>query len=600
MNNIPRGTRGFQLFNSLRSPTHERATDPAPNFLHLHLSVAFTITDSRLDDELSVAIIHFSDTPNWLQRTNNDPFGFPKKLALGTLWRPIDTGLDERGQTEFIRAVIKGGPSLLHAEMMAEFEDTDVNVQDAHGRTALHWACAEGHVDMVRLCLSVPQSEIGLKDDEGCTAFDIALRIGNEIVASAFYRNILDMEETHPQEALLRVLTLTAKPATGRALFPGAAVFQAVEEGNEMLVEALILRGIDLTVRNEHGDTALHVAVTFCGNIEIVTMLLVAGSEVNAVGCGGATPLHYAVRTGEVSMIRLLLHWKANENARDSEGKVPLEMAEAAGKEYLGAEFKACAVGVEEIVGRLAAGEHRKRKRTVTYRSDPTDEEGLTPLHRAVLVGELDTVRRLLEYGAQTEAIDKGHRTAIHMAVENGNAEIVTLLLAAGANIEAVTISTSSQNPYILGQTDSGMTALQLAARCGHTEIVNILLAGGAEICAANTMGHTALHLAAACGYSETVNALLCGGAEVDVWGLYDGTPLYRAAQNGHIDTVNILLVAGANIRTQGHDGTPLQVAAKNGHREVVKVLVAGGAQGRVANTRYNILSLLGMGDRAI
>lgn len=600
MNNIPRGTRRFQLLNSLRSPTHEHATDPAPNFLHLHPPATVTITNSRLDDELSVASIHFSDTPNWLQRTNNDPFGFPKKLALGTLWRPIDTGLDERGQTEFIRAVIKGGPSLLHAEMMAEFEDTDVNTQDAHGQTALHWACAEGHLDMVRLCLSVPESEIGLKDDEGCTAFDIALRIGNEIVAAAFYLNILDMEETHPQEALLRVLTLTAEPATGTALFPGAAVFWAVEEGNEMLVEALIVRGIDLTARNEHGDTALHVAATYGGNIEIVTMLLVAGSDVNAAGCGGATPLHYAVRTGEVSVVRLLLRWKANANARDTEGKVPLEMAKAAAKGYLGAEFNDCAVGVEEIIDQLAAGEHRKRERTVTYRSDPTDQEGLTPLHRAVLVGELDTVQRLLEYGAQIEAIDKSHRTAIHMAVENGHAAIVTILLAAGANIEAATMNTSSQQPYILGQTDSVMTALQLAARCGHTEIVKILLAAGAGICAANTMGHTALHLAAASGYSETVNALLCGGAEVDVWGLYDGTPLYLAAQNGHIDTVNILLVGGANIRAEGHDGTPLQVAAKNGHREVVKVLVAGGAQGRVANARYSILSLLGMGDRSI
>lgn len=443
--------------------------------------------------------------------------------------------------------------------------------------------------------VSVPQSKIGLKDNEGCTAFDIALRMGNEVIAAEFYRNILEMEDTHPQEALLRVLTLTAEPATGQALFPGAAVFRAVEKGNEILVEVLIARGVNLKERNEYGDTALHVAATFGENIEIVTMLLHAGSDVNAVGSGGATPLHFAVRTGDWSVVKLLLRWKANGNARDAEGKTPLEMVELVDKEYLEAESKGGDAGLEEAVGLLAAREQRKRERTVTRRNDPKNEEGLTPLHQAVLDGELDTARELLGHGANTEAIDKDHRTAIHMAAENGHVEILTMLLAAGARIEAVTISMISPHPSVDDHTDSGMTALQLAARYGHTEIVMILLAGGANIEATNDMRHTALHFAARSGHDETVKTIICAGAELDVWGLYDGTPLYLAAQNGHTDTVNNLLAGGANIRAEGRDGTPLHVASKNGHRELVKVLAASGAQSRVASVRSSVLNLLGL-----
>lgn len=58
--------------------------------------------------------------------------------------------------------------------MLAEFNDMDVNVQEDQGRTALHWAGANGYASMTILCLSVPESDIGLKDKNGFTEFDIS------------------------------------------------------------------------------------------------------------------------------------------------------------------------------------------------------------------------------------------------------------------------------------------------------------------------------------------------------------------------------------------------------------------------------------------
>lgn len=483
---------------------------------------------------------------------------------------------------------------------MAEFEDTDVNIQDAHGRTALHWACVEGHVDMVRLCLSVPQSEIGLQDNDGYTAFEIAQQNGNDLVAEAFHWNILDMEKSHPQEALLRILTLTTEQESEKVLFPGDALFRPVAEGNELLVEALIARGIDLTVRNEHGDTALHVAAAHVLNFEIVTMLLEAGCDVDEVGGGGATPLHYAVRVGDWSVVALLLRWKATPDARDGEGNTPQELAEKGNKEYLVAEFKASAAGREEAVNLPGVRRHLKRERTTIYRTNLRNEDGLSALQQVVQDGEQDTVRKFLSRGDDIEGKDKDHRTALHIAVEKGNAEIVTLLLAGGANIEAVTICKISPHLSILSRIDSSMTALQLAARYRYPEIVNILLAGGANISAANDIGHTALHFAAAFGYTETAMTLLSAGAEIDVWGLHDGTPLYCAAQNGQTATVLALLANGANIKAEGRDGTPLRAAWKSGHRELATILVAHGAQRSELSIGYRILNLLGLDDAAV
>lgn len=376
---------------------------------------------SRLDDELSVAVIEFINTPPWLHRLNADPFGFPKDTSLGTLWRGVDiSAVDEDGQTEFMRAVIAGGAKFLYAEMLAEFQTTDVNVQDNQGRTALHWACAatSPKKKFVALCLSVPDCQIGLLDNDGRTAFDIAMQAGNEKISALFYRSIFEMEETHPQEALLRVLTITAEPEPDRPVFPGAALFAPIEVGNSLLVKALLERGVDLAATNTNGDTALHLAVKVC-NLEIATLLLEAGSDAAAKDREGRTAMQVAV-----------------ENQQ------------------------------EDIVAIFEGHE-------VVLPAPRTDLESLNqiwkiPLIQAATVGDLDAVCELLKLGADVNA-GENDRCALHLAAEHGHTEIVKTLLAYGAQIEATT-------PLF------EYTPLHLAAEHGHTETIQVLLANGAYI----------------------------------------------------------------------------------------------------------------------
>lgn len=275
------------------APNHDIEENGPPSTLKPDVVFGIVISNSRLDDEQLVATIELSDTPKWLQRLSRDKWGFPKNTDFGTLWKGVDRHtVDDTGKTELIRAVCKGGVNLCYAAMLAEFPDTDVNVQDKQGRTALHWASVGGHADMVRLCLSVPECVIGLKDIDGFTTFDLSVRVGNgnDMIPDLFYKSMFDLGETHPHEALLRVLTVTSEPAEDdRPAFPGAALFDPVKHQNQSLVEALINRGVNLTVKNEDGDTALHVAARM-GNVEIASMLLEAGSDVNAEGKGGATP----------------------------------------------------------------------------------------------------------------------------------------------------------------------------------------------------------------------------------------------------------------------------------------------------------------------
>lgn len=80
-----------------------------------------------------------------------------------------------------------------------------------------------------------------------------------------------------------------------------------------------------------------------------------------------------------------------------------------------------------------------------------------TPLHQAVLEGNLYSVRLLLELGANVDAKDATQHTATHYATRHGYKEIVETLLAAGARYEAVI--------------KDEWTALHIAAHKGYTEI---------------------------------------------------------------------------------------------------------------------------------
>lgn len=329
MNDIERTTTRVRIINSLLSPKHE--SDPSemgkdrPDVIF-----GLVITDSRLDDEQRVAVITFSDAPEWLKRLERDPCGFPKKTLFGTIWKGVDlSAVDESGQSEFIRAVM--GTNFHYAEMLAEYQATNVNIQDNQGRTALHWACAMNYSLMVQLCLSVPDCDVGLKDKDGPTAFDISLRDGNEKTATLFYRDIIETDTRDPQAALLRVLTISSVVEPDKSVFPGIAIFDPIHDQNKKLVAALIARGVDLTATNQQGDTALHVAAAMADNVEIATMLLNGGSNVNAVGNGGTTPLHQAACTADPQMIKLLLASKADITAEDSSGKTARGCTAASG-----------------------------------------------------------------------------------------------------------------------------------------------------------------------------------------------------------------------------------------------------------------------------
>jgi ankyrin repeat protein len=94
------------------------------------------------------------------------------------------------------------------------------------------------------------------------------------------------------------------------------------------IVQLLIDSGAEINRRDEHGQTALHWAISggFL-SAEIVRLLIENKADANIANDGGWTALHWAIRLGgllSVEIVRLLITEK-NINVKDKNGDTPLD-----------------------------------------------------------------------------------------------------------------------------------------------------------------------------------------------------------------------------------------------------------------------------------
>ncbi|VAI45949.1 unnamed protein product [Triticum turgidum subsp. durum] len=96
---------------------------------------------------------------------------------------------------------------------------------------------------------------------------------------------------------------------------------------------------VEVEAKNMYGETPLHMAVKN-SSYESAKLLLEHGVHTGAKTNNGMSPLHLAVwhalQTGDCSTVNLLLSYNADCNAKDDEGKIPLNhIPGGAGNEML-------------------------------------------------------------------------------------------------------------------------------------------------------------------------------------------------------------------------------------------------------------------------
>ena len=425
------------------------------------------------------------------------------------------------------------------------------------GDTALHWAAACGHVDVVRRLLDAGADVAApcgswwwWTDDEQplhwaagggqAAAVRVLLDAGAEVAARNTYgETALWLAARSGSAATVRVLLDAGADARVADRSGCTVLYAAGESGSVEAVRTLVAAGVDVTSAIMEGRAVL-CAAAWGGSAEVVSELIAAGADVSAQDRNGRTALHYASLKGSADTVQVLLSAGADVHAKDRDRQTALHCAGRGGNAAI----------VRQL---LHAGAKLVNRR-----------DGETPLHAAGRGGSAEAVRMLVAAGADVRATDCNGRTPLHVAASGrGGASVIEALVAAGADVRA----TDRYNA----------TALTLLRGREFATAARVLLAAGADAGATDRYGNTVLHAAARCGDAAGVRlAMAVSRCEVDVVNGAGETALHLASQNGNVECVETLLAEGADARVKATDGQTAMHKVRTS--QLVAVLQATGA----------------------
>ncbi len=129
---------------------------------------------------------------------------------------------------------------------------------------------------------------------------------------------------TAPEVKPVEPVAEAAQPEPTTTKAPDISIHDAAATGNIEAVKQHLAAGTDVNAKGKYGATPLHNTAIK----KIAELLIPNGAEVNAKDGNGWTPLHYAAGRGHRETAELLIAKGADVNAKGADGKTPLDAAD--------------------------------------------------------------------------------------------------------------------------------------------------------------------------------------------------------------------------------------------------------------------------------
>jgi len=334
----------------------------------------------------------------------------------------------------------------------------------------------------------------------------------------------------------------------------------AAKNGSAAVMPALLKAGADLNARTSNGTTPLMFAAA-SGNTDAVKILIDGGADLNAKeSVRGLTPAMFAAASNRSAVLELLARkgaiLKATSKVTDL---AALSRDPAALREFT--QGNPAPPGEPPAGGRNgpapgAPGGRGGRgpqtpgvDRNYQLNELVAAQGGLTPLLLAAREGHIESVRALLDAGADVNQVSAGDRTSpLLIATINGHFDLAMFLLEKGADPQAA--AENSATPlYGAINCEWAPKALypqpraQVNQKTTYLELVRALLDKGAD---PNMRLNKKVWYS---GYSFDLSGVDETGA----------TPFWRAAYASDVDAMKMLVAYGADpdIRTKRIAGRP-------------------------------------------
>jgi ankyrin repeat protein len=322
-------------------------------------------------------------------------------------------------------------------------------------------------------------------------------------------------------------------------------LYLAAKGGHSGVVAALLTAGADAKAVTSNGTTPLMIAAA-AGDTKSITSLIENGADINAKdGAKGETPLIFAAGFDRTEAVKLLLARGADHKASTKVVDLfaltaPEEDAMARGGGGNGPARPAAAARPADVAGAT---------RAYRYNELISSQGGLSALLFAARQGYTDTVKALLDGGADINQVSAGDKTSpLLMSIINGHFDLAMLLLDRGANPNAAAFNGAAPLFAVLNiqwapkSLYPSPKAYQ-QQKTGYLELMQTLIAKGADV---NSRLQRKV-------WYQAFNSDFAG---VDESG---ATPFWRAAYANDVAAMKLLVTHGAdpNIPTMKPAGRP-------------------------------------------
>ena len=452
--------------------------------------------------------------------------------------------------------------------LLSDASGCSVRAVDGHGRTALHFAAFNGHVEVIRKLLK-RDCPINLGDRNGYTAIYHAAQSGQT-------------------EAVVELIENGARMSFLTRDHISTPLHLAAKNGHLDVTRELLRRNCPVNL-GRYGFRPLYWAAER-GHTEVVEELIKNGARIHMhlVSPRLGSPLHLAAKNGHLETVRLLLRKGCLPNAKDVSGQTAIYYAierahfGVALELFLSGALIYSVHAVQKLIDPMIRGGHYDMLVAILICEKPTvlqhrnhiinvglckaivwDQEKLalklidegssrhfdrlydrrTPLHYAAHLGKTKIAVSLIRKGATKDIVAGTFGTALHLATLSGCIETFKALVENGCSLECVDVR--------------GYTVLHFAVLSGRMNwelLKEILIQHRWLIDKPDREEEwTPLHVAARHGKTAAAVELIRWGAEKDPMSKNGHNPVHLAGIHGHVETFIQLLEEGCSMHSLGY-----------------------------------------------
>lgn len=384
---------------------------------------------------------------------------------------------DGEGNNELHHAVLEQNPDKIY-ELLAKGYNPDE--KNNAGNTPLHLAVQKNNIIATRVLLAAG-ADVKQTDSNGESPLNLAAQLSHNFIVRLIIRQSGKKTQSREKEEPSQKSPppIPTQASQSRPQIKNKLDFQKTTPSGQKLEIEPVLEILPpnehikaFTTPDSHGWTPLHEAIK-SGRLDIVKKMLPNVTNYNMGDNEGRTYLHTAAYNGHLELVRLLLQYPVDINIRDKSGRTPLHHAAHQGHRDPARLLVICGAktDTQDQDGRTAAELAILQQKHDAANLLNQQEPPLPPAE------EIDTwqytissctdeqVYDLTRQGVDFNQESSSSNPALHEAISQKKNVILRILITAGADLNHV--GDNNMTPLQYARFKINKTAIYLLEQAG-------------------------------------------------------------------------------------------------------------------------------------